>query len=143
FVTSLTLAANNAAAANACGSVLAGHTSEGDEFGDVALWLGEGEFGAGHEEDVLRTLDLAGWLKGDAKPRSVKLGPAGLSPTFKADPSDPDLQGLVQILATLKNKHLFTIDRSQDFDGSVAYFLLGHYSEGKVSGWVALAGMGI
>lgn len=56
---SLTLRANAAAASVACGSLLAGHTSESDEFGDVGFALGEGPYGPGSAQAILRALGLA------------------------------------------------------------------------------------
>lgn len=59
YLRQLTRSANAAAASLACGSILAGHTSETDEYGDVAIWLGsDGEHGTGHELDVLSLLGL-------------------------------------------------------------------------------------
>ena len=55
----LTLLANEAAASIACGSVLAGQTSESDEFGDAGFWLGPGSYGQGDELEILRALGLA------------------------------------------------------------------------------------
>ena len=52
--------ANAAAESLLCGSVLAGHASEADEYGDVAIALGEGAFGRGHERNVIDALGLTG-----------------------------------------------------------------------------------
>ncbi|KAJ7502770.1 hypothetical protein B0H11DRAFT_1986249 [Mycena galericulata] len=51
-------AAQRAADSVLCSSVLAGHSSESDEFGDVAVWLGPGAFGKGNEQAVLKKLGL-------------------------------------------------------------------------------------
>lgn len=59
-VPALTHLANAAAASIASGSVLAGQTSESDEFGDVGFWLGAGSHGPGNEQETLRALGLAG-----------------------------------------------------------------------------------
>lgn len=50
--------AHKAASALSCSSILAGHTSEGDDFSDVGIWLGEGDFGKGHELDILERIGL-------------------------------------------------------------------------------------
>lgn len=47
------------------GSILAGLRSESDEYGDVGVWLGQGEFGISHERSVLRALGLDNWLEGN------------------------------------------------------------------------------
>lgn len=59
YLRDLASAANSTANENACGSVLAGQTSEADEFGDICLWLGTGLYGEGHEADILRALNLS------------------------------------------------------------------------------------
>jgi hypothetical protein len=58
FLRDLASAANSTANENACGSVLAGQTSEADEFGDICLWLGIGSYGEGNEANILRALNL-------------------------------------------------------------------------------------
>ena len=58
FLKHLTITANAAAASVFCGSVLAGHTSEADDYGDVAFYLGPGDYGPGHEQGVLLALGL-------------------------------------------------------------------------------------
>lgn len=59
YLRDLASAASSTAEENACGSVLAGQTSEGDEFGDICLWLGTGVYGEGHEADILHALNLS------------------------------------------------------------------------------------
>lgn len=60
--------ANAAAASLFCGSILAGHTSEADEYGDVAIALGHGTFGPGHELDVINALGLGNLAQRDQGP---------------------------------------------------------------------------
>ena len=67
YLHSLTLAANAVANENACGSVLAGQGSESDEFGDVACWLGQGDYGPGRETNVLQALGLQSWSQNTRK----------------------------------------------------------------------------
>lgn len=45
-------------------SILGGLRSESDEYGDVGVWLGDGDYGKGREKDILRTLGMEGWLEG-------------------------------------------------------------------------------
>jgi hypothetical protein len=55
----LTLAAPIAANSLTCGSILLGQSSESDEYGDIAFWLGDGEnYGPGDEERVASILGL-------------------------------------------------------------------------------------
>lgn len=63
----LAILANKAAESLACSSILAGQGSESDDTGDVALWLGEGDYGQGKEYNVLRVLELSPWLEQGAK----------------------------------------------------------------------------
>lgn len=60
----LAVSAQGAAEALACSSVLAGQGSESDDTGDVALWLGHGDFGRGHAQNVIEKLGLVDWLGG-------------------------------------------------------------------------------
>lgn len=69
YLKELTISANASAASLACGSILAGHASEADEFGDIALWLGNGEYSQGHERDVLTRLDTGHLLQQGANPQ--------------------------------------------------------------------------
>ncbi|KAJ8497157.1 hypothetical protein ONZ51_g694 [Trametes cubensis] len=61
------LCANAAAASLACGSILAGHASEADEYGDIAFWLGEGEYDKGHELEILQSLALQDMIPENAR----------------------------------------------------------------------------
>lgn len=54
----LAKAAQDSAYARACSSLLAGEGSESDDTGDVAFWLGEGDYGA--PDKVLRALGVSG-----------------------------------------------------------------------------------
>lgn len=61
FVKKLASGAKAVANASACGSVLAGQTSESDEHEDVGVWLAPGEYGTGHERDAIEALGLKIW----------------------------------------------------------------------------------
>ena len=50
--------AQRVAYSRACSSALVGEGNESDEMGDVAIWLGQGDFGPGHAEKVLLALGL-------------------------------------------------------------------------------------
>jgi hypothetical protein len=56
--------AAEAAVTSACASILAGQSSESDEYGDVAILLGEGDYGPGQEVNVLESLGLQDWAEG-------------------------------------------------------------------------------
>lgn len=65
YVNKLTAEANKAAASLFCGSILAGQSSETDEYGDVGVWLGDLEIGPGaskpESEAILEALSLTLW----------------------------------------------------------------------------------
>lgn len=63
-VKELVLAAQKKAPTLLRSSVLTG-SSEGDEYGDVGVWLGEGEYGKGQEKNVLEALGMSDWLNGN------------------------------------------------------------------------------
>jgi len=50
--------AQRVAYSRACSSALVGESNESDEMGDVAIWLGQGDFGPGHAEKVLLAFGL-------------------------------------------------------------------------------------
>ena len=64
-IKALVQAAEKAATSLAYSSMLAGAGSESDENGDVGIWLGKGQYGAGHENEVLKALALEGWAQGE------------------------------------------------------------------------------
>lgn len=67
YLNELTVEANKAAASLFCGSVLAGQSSETDEYGDVGVWLGDLEIGPAssksESEVIVEALSLAGWAE--------------------------------------------------------------------------------
>lgn len=77
YLQKLTKLANGAANSVACGSILAGRTSEADDFGDVAIWLGDdGALLSGQRErKVLETLELQGLLLGSSQVSSLSIHP--------------------------------------------------------------------
>lgn len=67
YLQRLTKLTNEAANSVACGSILAGPSSETDEFGDVAIWLGDNALQPGEEKEVLRILGLQDLLQSTAQ----------------------------------------------------------------------------
>ncbi|KAI0633623.1 hypothetical protein C8Q77DRAFT_1115963 [Trametes polyzona] len=141
YLKQLARVANNAAASLACGSILAGHTSEADEYGDVAVWLGPGDFGPGHERDALAALGLADKIPRDGRIREVQISPeTGLPATVRL-PSETtgSVIQLRELLGHLRQARVFTVDGSP----MVLYLLLGRYSSEEQSGVAGLLGLGI
>ncbi|KAJ7350252.1 hypothetical protein DFH08DRAFT_860840 [Mycena albidolilacea] len=128
---SLAATAQSAATSVLCSSILAGHTSESDDFGDAAIWLGQGAFGKGHEQAVLSSLGIQG---GRISP--VELSPKTYIPkTVNASSITPELAALSAKLAELQDLHCFSLQTSSS---DVIYSLVGKNS----NGWAGLVGIG-
>ncbi|CDO72769.1 hypothetical protein BN946_scf184994.g22 [Trametes cinnabarina] len=140
YLGQLTTSANAAAVSLSCGSILAGHASEADDFGDIAFWLGEGNYGPGHELDVLTRLNLERLNAQDNQLQEVKLSTATGLPTTVNGPSTPndDLSRLRQLLDRLSACRVFCLRG----DLSI-YILIGHYESEGHSGWAGLLGLGV
>ncbi|KAI0280993.1 hypothetical protein BGY98DRAFT_1075680, partial [Russula aff. rugulosa BPL654] len=136
YLRDLASAANSTANENACGSVLAGQTSEADEFGDICVWLGTGAYSEGHEVNILRVLNLS-----DSTRQALEFANIA-AVTFKVLNSN-EFTKLSVLLAKLQNKFYFRADSGPSADGTVIHLLVGHLAEGVLSGWVALVGIGI
>jgi hypothetical protein len=67
YTNELTAKANEAAASLFCGSILAGQSSETDEYGDVGVWLGDLEIGPtaskSDSEVIVEALSLTHWAE--------------------------------------------------------------------------------
>ncbi|KAI0780170.1 hypothetical protein C8Q74DRAFT_747269 [Fomes fomentarius] len=124
--------ANAAAASLFCGSILAGHTSEADEYGDVAIALGDGTFGPGHELDVVNALGLGNLAQRDQGPESTSI-PSTVNVPAE---SGAEVQELSLQLQELHERHAFYFEK----DHLGVYFLVGRHDE---FGWVGLAGVGV
>jgi len=65
YVNELTSEANKAAESLSCGSILAGQSSEADEYGDVGVWLGDLGIGPAasksDSEVIVEALSLTRW----------------------------------------------------------------------------------
>ncbi|KAH9963916.1 hypothetical protein BC827DRAFT_1192013 [Russula dissimulans] len=140
YLRDLASAANATANENACGSILTGHASETDEFGDICIWLGIGPYSEGHEANILRALNLA-----DPTQR-ITLGQlqssTSLPSTFKVLNSN-EFTKLSVLLAKLHNKFYFHVNSGFGANGTAIHFLVGRLAEGILSGWVALVGIGV
>ena len=72
YLQNLVTTAKETAFAHACSSVLAGQSSEADDLEDGGLWLGRGEYGKDHADNVSRALGLEGQV--GQPPRYFELG---------------------------------------------------------------------
>ncbi|KAJ7147169.1 hypothetical protein C8R43DRAFT_1129942 [Mycena crocata] len=138
YLTDLAGAARAAADGVACGSILAGHTSEGnDDFADVAVWLGDGAFGAGNERAVLHSLGL--------ESNAVKISSVGFSTSLKGVPAtvsfsgaDSTLSAFDTAVTSLSDMHCFSFQPPSSSD--VVYSLVGRHA---THGWGGLVGVGV
>ncbi|KAF8647174.1 hypothetical protein AX16_007003 [Volvariella volvacea WC 439] len=133
----LVIASEDAAVSLSCSSILAGQGNESDDTGDVAVWLGDGEYGPGHASDVLKRLGLSGWAEsGQLKELDLTVHNA-LPPTIKG--STPELDQLSSLLSALEDKHCFRVS-SPTTGGLVAFFLIGRFTQNGE--WGGLIGLG-
>ncbi|OCH91812.1 hypothetical protein OBBRIDRAFT_886717 [Obba rivulosa] len=138
FLCELTLAANAAANSLACGSILAGQTSETDEFGDVAFWLGEGPFGKGFENEVLKALGFAPQLP------LAKIYPLDLF--VQISPEQESAKEAIYLLSRFKDTFAFTVENlvGGTLGNPTVYILVGRLEgDGYAPGWGGLIGMGV
>ncbi|KAH7104101.1 hypothetical protein BKA62DRAFT_693526 [Auriculariales sp. MPI-PUGE-AT-0066] len=137
---SLTIDAQQAAAVSSCSSILAGTSSESDEYGDIAVWLGgtddatSGVFeGDNRENAVITALGLAGWLEKGAK--MVKDADGTVAKSLMPSPAlervDTRVTGWEKTFAL----------RVEGGPGSVVLFVLAGLS--RATGWQALLGIGV
>ncbi|PIL34094.1 hypothetical protein GSI_03805 [Ganoderma sinense ZZ0214-1] len=145
FLKQLMCTANAAAASVLCGSILAGHTSDADDFGDVATYLGPGDYGQRHERDVLQLLGLEDATSTDngtdvslTATRPIELSSAHLIPRT-VDVSIPGdaIKDLDSLLMRLEDRYAFCIPGPGVL---VFYFLLGRDGGSR---WMGLAGVGV
>ncbi|KAI0356308.1 hypothetical protein OH77DRAFT_1520368 [Trametes cingulata] len=140
FLRDLTASSNAAAVSLACGSILAGQSSETDEYGDIAVWLGDGEFGPGHELEVLASLGLRHLLIAEGTVKELKISPhSGLPATVHIPGgASAEVARLRQLLDRLADPRIFRVRADVSL-----YLLLGRYEAGAVAGWAGLLGLGI
>jgi len=135
----LASSAQAAATFLACSSILAGQGSESDDFGDTSVWLGEGDFGEGHETSILSKLGMEKLFK-DCRISSVELRPPYMLPsTVEVTSTGPEIDQFAVLLAPLKEKYCFVTNPATG--GIVVYFLVGRISRGVESGWGGLVGV--
>ncbi|THH09874.1 hypothetical protein EW145_g1704 [Phellinidium pouzarii] len=134
FVAELAASARATAVTHACSSVLAGHASESDEYGDVGLWIDAQMHPIKPADDPLKNaravLIISVELAQDTKLPSV----------FKGSPEDDDVAYLAEVLAQLE--HCFAFSVKLDNKATALHFLLGQMQGDDGCGWVGLLGVG-
>jgi len=144
YLVGLTTKANAAANALFCGSILAGRSSESDEFGDVAFWLGEGQYEQGHERGILLALGLEALLGSNTKITPMEISTEARLPSSTASlvHECAEAAELVSLLSRWTKTYGFTVEALPGAAGTTAYFLLG-YHEADAAGWAGLLGLGV
>ncbi|KAI5835777.1 hypothetical protein K523DRAFT_325661 [Schizophyllum commune Tattone D] len=134
YLYSLAKDAEEAAVSQSCSSILAGLGSESDDFGDVAVWLGQGEYGRGHEADALKRLGFEQWA---THGQISVLPPSSVLANFKQP--TPQLAKLAEDIAWLTDAHFFRLQVPGMSGGVVVFFYLGQLAaHGKPAGWGGL-----
>lgn len=159
YLRQLTIRANAAAASLACGSILAGHASEADEYGDIAFWLGEGEYDKGHELEILQSLALQDMIPENARlkvsmfsssgvkslnPRQlmqeVEISPKTHLPATVNAPgaATAEVTSFIGLLRQMSAIRVFCLQGELS-----VHVLVGRYSADSLSGWCGLLGLGV
>ncbi|KAI0331036.1 hypothetical protein GY45DRAFT_1336489 [Cubamyces sp. BRFM 1775] len=140
YLRQLTVCANAAAASLACGSILAGHASEADEYGDIAFWLGEGDYDKGHELEILQSLSLQDMVPEHGHFKEVEISPkTGLPVTVNASANaTAEVTSLFGLLRQMSAIRAFCVPGELSI-----YILIGRYGTGSLSGWSGLLGLGV
>ncbi|OCH92474.1 hypothetical protein OBBRIDRAFT_726697 [Obba rivulosa] len=138
----LTLAANEAAKALAWGSVLVGQASQDNEYGDISIWLGSGDYGKDHEKQILDAMGLSENL-GEAEVTPVAVSPTTHLPEHvEFPPKQPEMEVLIGLLSELDEIHAFRVVDLIGKGGLTVHFLVGHLKgEGHTPGWAGLVGI--
>lgn len=172
FLEELTRASYEVASTLLCSSVLAGRTSESDEYGDVGLWIGDLKHRTA--ADVLKRLGLDSWLRQGAKvgpgshlfftspqrlilfqivsdPVSPSPLPGAVTSTqgYVSSPSETPqihIEALSQLLSNLESPFEFRVEGLSG--GHVIYFLCGKLSHtrggfAQDEGYAGLVGVGV
>ncbi|KAI0661248.1 hypothetical protein C8Q70DRAFT_1052352 [Cubamyces menziesii] len=134
------LCANAAAASLACGSILAGHASEADEYGDIAFWLGEGEYDKGHELEILQSLALQDMIPENARLKEMEISPKTHLPATVNAPeaATAEVTSFIGLLRQMSAIRVFCLQGELS-----VYVLVGRYSADSLSGWCGLLGLGV
>ncbi|KAG6854059.1 hypothetical protein C0991_011037 [Blastosporella zonata] len=121
YLRRLARAAQSDAVNKSYSSILAGQGSESDDTGDIALWLGTGDFAT--PDKVLGALGLSVWA-----------ADGEIAVTNFAAPAGSRIEGL---LGELKDTFSFRV-RAEMTGRIVLFFLVGRVG----GGWAGLAGIG-
>jgi len=147
IIKALVEAAEKAAMSLACSSILVGQGSESDDYGDAGLWLGKGEYGEGHENEVLKALDLQSWIQ-EEQIVPVELQPPESLPStlparldLKSHAVGAAMEEFTKLSSSFQQQYCFRVRKAGPMSGGdVAFFLLGQLDD---HGWGGLVGVGV
>ncbi|CAG7846232.1 SubName: Full=Uncharacterized protein {ECO:0000313/EMBL:CCA68836.1} [Serendipita indica DSM 11827] len=151
YLDELTRAAFEVSTSLLCSSVLAGQSSESDEYGDVGVWVGS--LTQKDPENVLQNLGLADWVNY----KKGKIVTAGASPSplpsaltssgsFSSETPKIHMDSLSMLLNNLDSPLEFRVEGLGG--GITLYFLVGKLSHAKGGfegddGYAGLVGVGV
>ncbi|KAF9222644.1 hypothetical protein BS17DRAFT_881030 [Gyrodon lividus] len=147
FMNQLTSGAQTAASSNFQSSIVAGLLSDesNEEFTDIGLWLGSGDFQAGQEMAVVTSLGLREWIQHDGAKVGLTSGravsfyiPVSQITTrgFQAPRSTEDTAAFLTAYRGLKGSHCFCV--SPGGGPAIACFMLGEIHQ-RWCGLVSIA----
>ncbi|CAG8624216.1 16747_t:CDS:2 [Acaulospora colombiana] len=154
YLEEVTRASYEVATSLLCSSILAGRTSESDEYGDVGIWVGK--LPDRDPQEVLRNLGLADWIESKGgKIVQAKASPSPLpaSLTSTSGPLSPvaetpkiHMESLSKLLNNLESTLEFRVEGLGG--GIVLYFMVGQLSEhnggfDRDDGYAGLLGVGV
>ncbi|KAG1812443.1 uncharacterized protein BJ212DRAFT_1369776 [Suillus subaureus] len=131
YLEKLVRAAQQTAESHYCGSFVAGQTSESDEFADIGVWLGEGNYQRNHEKEVLDKLGLIAWADAEIDQMDRLY-----DEKWKVKLEGSEESAIGKLLDSLEDCHRFFARRQ---DSCFACFLIGR----SKAGWCGLAGIGV
>ncbi|KAG1746084.1 hypothetical protein EDB19DRAFT_1690183, partial [Suillus lakei] len=131
YLEKLVRAAQQTAESHCYGSFVAGQISESDDFADVGVWLGEGNYQKNYEKKILDKLGIIAWADAEIDQMDNLY-----DEKLKVEGSETSAIG--KLLDNLEDCHRFFARRQ---DSYFACFLVGRL---KVQGgWCGLASIGV
>jgi len=132
----LRLKAQTAAVTLSCSSILAGRSSDSDEFSDVAFYSGELEDEERLQESIITKLGLGKLIEaGEIIP--VENETTGIA-SISAIPEGTKSVSFNEALAKLESLSEFTVELPDDTEGHIVHFAVGKY-ERKWCGLIAVS----
>ncbi|KAG2121391.1 hypothetical protein BD769DRAFT_1479214 [Suillus cothurnatus] len=104
YLEKLVRAAQQTAESHYCGSFVAGQTSESDEFADVGVWLGRGNYQRNHEKEILDKLGLIAWADAEIDQMDTPY-----DEKMKAELEGPEASTVGKLLDSLEDCHRFVL----------------------------------